>query len=178
MWINWRKRCIKKWSSWTKKSIQFLTDQWEENSKAFENLKNDLLQNQKRYQQQQQQTSIPDSRKTKDKYNNLENRSRRNNLRINGIIEGGNESRALSEKKLQEIIKDQLQFERYNEIERVHRCEKTMIDWTTNKRRTIIAEFLNFKDKQEVLSKYKARQLWTKCMEKGKGLFERAKKLL
>ena len=53
-----------------------------------------------------------------------------------------------------------------------------MIDWTTNKRRTIIAEFLNFKDKQEVLSKYKARQLWTKGMEKGKGLFERAKKLL
>ena len=91
---------------------------------------------------------------------------------------GGNESRAQSEKKLQEIIKDQLQFECYNEIERVHRCEKTMIDWTTNKRRTIIAEFLNFKDKQEVLSKYKARQLWTKVMEKGKGLFERAKKLL
>ena len=29
-----------------------------------------------------------------------------------GLLKGGNESRAQSEKKLQEIIKDQLQFER------------------------------------------------------------------
>ena len=63
-----------------------------------------------------------------------------------------------------------------------------MIDGAPNKRRTIIAKFLNFKDKQEVLSKYKARKLWTKniflnenfsedTMEKHKGLFQRAKEL-
>ena len=37
-----------------------------------------------------------------------------------------------------------------------------MIDGAANKRRTIIAKFLNFKDKQEVLSEYKARKFWTK----------------
>ena len=63
-----------------------------------------------------------------------------------------------------------------------------MIDGAPNKRRTIIAKFLNFKDKQGVLSEYKARKLWTKgifinedfpedTMEKRKGLFQRAKEL-
>ena len=93
-----------------------------------------------------------------------------------------------SEKKLQEIIQDQLQFKQDIEIERAHPSGKTMIDGVANKRRTIIAKFLNFKDKQEVLSKYKARKLWTKgifinedfsedTMKKCKGLFERAKEL-
>ena len=35
---------------------------------------------------------MPDLKETKDKLNDLENRSRRNNLRIDGIIEGENES--------------------------------------------------------------------------------------
>ena len=63
-----------------------------------------------------------------------------------------------------------------------------MIDGVANKRRTIIAKFLNFKDKQQVLSEYKARKLWTKgifinedfcddTMEKRKSLFQRAKEL-
>ena len=61
-----------------------------------------------------------------------------------------------SEKKLQEIIKCQLQFEQNIEIERAHRSGKAMIDGVANKRRTIIAKFLNFKIKHEVLSEYKA----------------------
>ena len=43
-----------------KKSLQFHTDQWEENFKTIDNLKNKLLQNEKH--QQQQQTVIPDVR--------------------------------------------------------------------------------------------------------------------
>ena len=147
-----------------KKSLQFDSDQWEENFKTLHNLKNELLQNHKHYQQQQQQPVIPDLIEIKDKLNDLENRSRRNNLRIDGIIEEENESWSQSEKKLQEIIKDQLQFERDIEIERAHRIGKTMIDGSPNKRRTIIAKFVNFMDKQEVLSEYKARKSWTKCI--------------
>ena len=131
---------------------------------------------------------IPDLKEIKDKLNNLENRSCRNNLRIDGIIEEENESWSQSVKKLQEIIKDQLQFEQYIEIERAHRSGKEMIDGSPNKRRTIIAKFLNFKGKQEVLSEYKARNLWTKgifinedfsedTVEKRKSLFQRAKEL-
>ena len=63
-----------------------------------------------------------------------------------------------------------------------------MIDRNSNKRRTNITKFLNFKDKQKVLSEYKARKLRTKgifinedfsadTIEKRKGLFQRAKEL-
>ena len=45
------------------------------------------------------------------------------------------------------------------ETERAHRRGKTMIDGAPNKKRTFIAKFLNFKDKQEVLSKYKAQKV-------------------
>ena len=38
-----------------KKSLQFHTDQWEENFKTLDKLKNELSQNQKHHQQQQQQ---------------------------------------------------------------------------------------------------------------------------
>ena len=91
-------------------------------------------------------------------------------------------------KKLQEIIKDQQQFKRNIEFERTQRHGKTRIDGTRGKRRTIIVQFLNFKDKQQFLSKYKAQNLWTKnifinedfsedTMGKRKGLFQRAKEL-
>ena len=133
-----------------KKSLQFHTDQWEENFKTLDNLKSELLENQK--QQQQKQPVIPDLKEIKDKLSDLENRSGRNNPRIDGIIEYENESWPQSEKKLQKIIKDQLQFEWDIEIERAHRSGKTMTDGDANKTRTIIAKFLNFKDKQEVLS--------------------------
>ena len=91
-------------------------------------------------------------------------------------------------KKLQEIIKDQQQFKRNIEFERTQRNGKTRIDGTRGKMRTIIVQFLNFKDKQQFLSKYKAQNLWTKnifinedfsedTMGKRKGLFQRAKEL-
>ena len=60
-----------------KKHLQSHTDQWEETYKTLNNLKNELLQNQTHQQQQQQQPAI---REIKDKLNNLENRSRWNNL--------------------------------------------------------------------------------------------------
>ena len=126
-----------------RRSLQFHTDQWEENFKTLDNLKNELLQNQK-HQQRQQQPVIPNLKEIKDKLNDFENRSRRNNLRIDGIIEKENESRSQSENKLQERIKDQPQFEWDIEIERAHRSGKTMIDGASNKRRTIIAKSLNF----------------------------------
>ena len=122
-----------------KTSLQFHTDQWEENYKTLDIIKNELLQN-KKHHQQQQQPVIPYSKETKDKLNDLENGSRSNNLRIDGTIEEENKLGSKSEKK---IIKDQLQFERHIEIECAHRCEKTMIDRAPNKRRTIVTKFLN-----------------------------------
>ena len=79
-----------------------------------------------------------------------------------GLFEDDNESWAQSEKKLQEIIKDHLQFERDIELKLAHCGEKTKVDRASNKKRTIVAKFLNFKDKQEVLSQCKTRKLWIK----------------
>ena len=53
-------------------------------------MKNELLQKQKHHQQQQ--PVVTDLKEIKDKLKDLENRSRRNNLRIDAIIEGENES--------------------------------------------------------------------------------------
>ena len=89
-----------------KTSLQFHTDQWEENYKTLDIIKNELLQNKKHHQQQQ--PVIPYSKETKDKLNDLENGSRSNNLRIDGTIKEENKLGSKSEKK---IIKDQLQFE-------------------------------------------------------------------
>ena len=75
-----------------KKSLQFHTDQRKENFKTLDNMKSELLQNQKCHQQQKQLVIIPDLKEIKDKLEDLENRSGRNNLRIDGINEEENES--------------------------------------------------------------------------------------
>ncbi|XP_047142886.1 uncharacterized protein LOC124817125 [Hydra vulgaris] len=51
----------------------------------------------------------------------LEDRSRRNNLRINGIDESVNETWEQSEKKVQELLKSKLGFEINFSFERAHR---------------------------------------------------------
>ena len=76
----------------------------------------------------------------------------------------------------------------YSKSLKIYYSSNETLDGAPNKRRAIIAKFLNFKDKQEVLSEYKARKLQTKgifinrdffedTMEKRKGLFRRAKEL-
>ena len=89
-----------------KKFLQFHTDKWKENFETLDNLKNELLQKQEHQPQQQQQKVVRDLKEIKDKLTDLENRSRRNNLRINRIIEEENESWSQIKKELQEIIKD------------------------------------------------------------------------
>ena len=55
------------------------------NFKTLDKLKNELLQNQRH--QQKQQPVILDLKEIKAKLNDLEKHNRRNNLRIDGIIE-------------------------------------------------------------------------------------------
>ena len=70
--------------------------------KTLDNLKNELLQNQKH---QQQQPVISDLKEIKDNLNDFEKHRRRNNLKIDEVIEEEKESWSQSEKKMQEIIK-------------------------------------------------------------------------
>ena len=54
----------------------------------------------------------------------LEDRSRRNNLRIDGIIETDNDSWESCEKQSQKIIKEKLEIEKNIKIDRCHRAGK------------------------------------------------------
>ena len=47
----------------------------------------------------------------------------------------------------------------YSKSLKIYYSSNETLDGAPNKRRAIIAKFLNFKDKQEVLSEYKARKL-------------------
>ena len=125
-----------------------------------------LLQNEKNQQQKQQQL-IPNV--IKNKVSDSENGCPWNNLRIYWIIEEENESQAQSEKKLQEINKDQLKFEQDIEIKLSLSNGKTKIDRAPNKNRAFVAKILNFQDKQEVLFEHKTHKLSTKCIFINKG---------
>ena len=91
-----------------------------------------------------------------DKADDLENRSRRNNLCFEGIDEQmhGNETWEESEhkvKRLKDLISNTLQIDADNiEIERAHRVGKKRP--TSDKPRTIVAKFLNYKHRGMVLN--------------------------
>ena len=81
----------------------------------------------------------------------LEDRSRRNNLRFDGLTEDTNETWDDCERKIQKILSDKLEITEDVEIERCHRMEKRK----GNRPRTIICKFLRFKDKQKILKNAK-----------------------
>ena len=81
----------------------------------------------------------------------LEDRSRRNNLRFDGLTEDTNETWDDCERKIQKILSDKLEITEDVEIERCHRMGKRK----GNRPRTIICKFLRFKDKQKILKNAK-----------------------
>ncbi|XP_065658644.1 uncharacterized protein LOC136083166 [Hydra vulgaris] len=98
--------------------------------------------------------------KMKDKLAEIEDRSRRNNLRINGLVESVDESWGECEKKVHEFIKSKLDLQGNFVIERAHRVGKTDKIDKNKKNRTIVVKFLNFKGKSTVLDKYIKTKLW------------------
>ena len=79
----------------------------------------------------------------------LENHSRRNNLRIDGVAEENGEGWGNCERKVKEILMDKLELE--NDIiiiERVHRVKK-------DQPRKIVCKLLSYKDKVKVLQNCK-----------------------
>lgn len=85
----------------------------------------------------------------RDKVDDLENRSRRNNLCFEGIEESGrHETWEKSEEIIKDLINDKLKLDADEiQIERAHRIGKPK----NNKSRTIIAKFLNYKDRERIL---------------------------
>ena len=83
----------------------------------------------------------------------MEDRSRRTNLRIDGVKEMEKESWSDCEKKVKDILKNKLNLENV-EIERAHRMGKRKQDQTHP--RSIIFKLASWKTKEEILSKRKS----------------------
>jgi hypothetical protein len=99
----------------------------------------------------------------KENMRKLEDRNRRNNIRIDGVQENEKETWEQTEKKIQLILNEQLKISNII-IERAHRIERRIItDKVMSKPRTIIIKLLNYKDKENILKHSK--------MLKGTGIF-------
>ena len=97
-----------------------------------------------------------------NKLSELEDRSRRNNLRVNGLEEDDEENWEESERKVKELFKEQLGVNNVV-IERAHRSgRKKRDDGSRNKKRTVIVKFNSFKDKNLVLERFRSKKLWEK----------------
>ena len=84
----------------------------------------------------------------------LEDRSRRNNLRVDGILETPGETWEDCEEKLQQVFQEKLGLECPIEIERAHRTSSRQNNTNNgNNLRTIIQNLLRYKDKVKILQK-------------------------
>ena len=88
------------------------------------------------------------------KLTDLEDRSRRNNLRIDGVAEENGETWDDCERKVKEIIMDKLELENDIIIERAHRTKKSKYG-KKDQPRTIVCKLLSYKDKVKVLQNCK-----------------------
>ena len=105
-----------------------------------------------------QRIDIPNSTLISDikaKLNDLENKSRRNNLRFDGLKDSPDETWEESERKLAGVL-NQLDLDPNEiEFERAHRVGK----FDKNKKRTIIVKMLRYKDREDVLKAARKKKL-------------------
>ena len=87
----------------------------------------------------------------------LEGRSRRNNLRIDGIVEGPNESWEQCEEQLQNMFKEKIGLNNV-QIERGNRVKNKRNKGKKTKPRRIVCKILSYKKKKEVLKDAKKLQ--------------------
>ena len=94
--------------------------------------------------------------KHEDKMEYLENQSHRNNIRIDGITEEGNETWLETETRAKQVLKEKLNLECEPEIERAH-CvgpkPRTRVpnvaDGSTAKTRTIVCRLCDWKQRRD-----------------------------
>ena len=95
-----------------------------------------------------------DSDEVEKKLMNLEDRSRRNNLWIDGVAEENGASWDDCERKVKEIFMDKLELENDINNERAHRARKSKYG-KKDQPRIIVCKLLNYKDKVKVLQNCK-----------------------
>ena len=80
----------------------------------------------------------------------LEDRSRRNNLRIDGISESRNETWKGCEEEIQKVFNEKLSVKNV-QIERANRSKRSKSNNNSGKPRAIVCKLLNCKQKEEIL---------------------------
>ena len=78
-----------------------------------------------------------------DKLEYLENQSRRNNIRIYGILEEENESWDTTEEKVKQVLAEKLNLEEALHIERAHRVGR-VASGPRRRPRTIVGKLRDF----------------------------------
>ena len=98
----------------------------------------------------------------KNKLRNLEDRSRRSTICVEGIQGSENEGWNVAEEKLRKVIKDELDIENVV-IEGAHSVKQNIDSNENNaegrKPTTVIAKLLHFKDKQKIWHDGKSRKI-------------------
>ena len=113
---------------------------------------NDNLSKQKQKHKEDINELWKDNDQLCERLRDLEDRSRRDNLRIDGIAEVENETWEQTEEILQNLFKEKLQLENIS-VERAHRVGNK----EKNNKRTIVLKLASFKDKLKIISE--ARKL-------------------
>ena len=85
-----------------------------------------------------------------DKLEYLENQSRRNNIRIDGILEEENESRDTTEEKVKKFLAEKLNPEEAVHVERAHLVGR-VVSGSRRRPRTIVYKLRDFKQKEQIL---------------------------
>ena len=85
-----------------------------------------------------------------DKLEYLENQSRRNNIRIDGILEEENESRDTTEEKVKKVLAEKLNPEEALHVERAHLVGR-VVSGSRRRPRTIVSKLRDFKQKEQIL---------------------------
>ena len=80
----------------------------------------------------------------------LEDRSKRNNLRIGGILESRNDTWEEREEEIRKVFIEKLGVKNV-QIERAHRSKRSKSNNNSEKPRTIVCKLLNYKQKEEIL---------------------------
>ena len=126
------------------KSLEFTQSQLDE---ELTKIKNDIGKLEAGIRELDEDLLDPDF--VTEKLIELEDRSRQNNLRINGVEETPNETWDICEEKVQSIVKEELGIIAEIEMNRFHCNGK--LKRNQSKPRTIVCRFLRFKDKEKIL---------------------------
>ena len=81
----------------------------------------------------------------------LEDRSRRNNLRTDDISESRNETWEEYEEEIQKVFNEKLSVKNI-QTERAHRSKRSKSNNNSEKPRAIVCELFNYKQKEEIIS--------------------------